>query len=107
MEQKASGVEQAVRDFIQNELLFGQDVAFSDDDSFLEAGIIDSTGILELVTFLEERYGFQVEDNELIPENLDSVSRLGQYVRAKCGGLIQVNGAFRKTQVRGNEGSAS
>lgn len=78
-------VEQEVRDFIQNDLLFGKDMTFSDEDSFLEQGLIDSTGILELVHFIEERYGFTVEDSELIPENLDSVSRLGKYVRAKQG----------------------
>jgi acyl carrier protein len=78
-------VEQEVRDFIQNELLFGEEVTFADDDSFLEGGIIDSTGILELVSFLESRYKFKVDEEELQPENLDSVNRLGRYVRAKCG----------------------
>ena len=82
---KMVSVEQEVRDFLQTDLLFGKDVTFSDEDSFLEQGIIDSTGILELVHFLEEHYGFSVEDNELIPENLDSISRLGKYVRGKRG----------------------
>lgn len=78
-------VEDEVRAFIRDNLLFGEDVAFSDEDSFLEEGIIDSTGILELVQFLEERYGFHIEDEELVPENLDSVSRLARYVGRKCG----------------------
>src|SRR5229473_731587 len=82
---KMPSVEDEVRVFISDNLLFGEDVKFSDEDSFLEEGIIDSTGILELIHFLEERYGFYVEDDELVPENLDSVSRLVKYVRRKCG----------------------
>jgi acyl carrier protein len=84
-DQKYLKVEQDVREFIQNELLFGEDISFADEDSFLEGGLIDSTGILELVSFLECRYNFTVYEDELQPENLDSVSRLGKYVRAKCG----------------------
>jgi len=83
MPEKMLSIEQDVRSFIQNNLLFGQELTFNDEDSFLEAGIIDSTGILELVHFLEEQYGLKVEDNELSPENLDSVSRVGMYVRTK------------------------
>ncbi|MBV8357948.1 MAG: acyl carrier protein [Deltaproteobacteria bacterium] len=79
-----SSVEKDVRAFIQDNLLFGDEMTFSDEDSFLEEGIIDSTGILELIHFLEERYGFYIEDEELVPENLDSVNRLGKYVRSKC-----------------------
>ncbi len=74
-----------VRAFIRDNLLFGEELAFGDDESFLEEGIIDSTGILELVHFLEERYGFYIEDEELTPENLDSISRLVKYVGGKCG----------------------
>jgi acyl carrier protein len=76
-------IEHEVRDFIQNSFMFGESINFSDDDSFVEQGIIDSTGVLEVVHFLEDQYGLSVEDDELIPENLDSISRLGKYVRAK------------------------
>ena len=78
-------VEEEIRNFIRNELLFGEEISFADEDSFLEEGLIDSTGILEVVGFLESRYKFEVSDEELRPENLDSVCRLGKYVRAKCG----------------------
>jgi acyl carrier protein len=81
--EKAVNVEQEVRDFIQNKLLFAEEITFTDEDSFLEGGIIDSTGILELVSFLETRYNFKVEEDELQPENLDSVNRLGNFVRNK------------------------
>ena len=80
---KTTEVEQDVRNFIQNDLSFGNDVAFSDEDSFLEQGLIDSTGILELVRFLEDRYQLTVEDDELTPENLDSIRRLGIFVVRK------------------------
>jgi acyl carrier protein len=54
-----------------------------DDTSFLDEGIIDSVGVLELVAFLEETFGFRVEDEELIPENLDSLVKITAYVEAK------------------------
>ena len=76
-------IAQALRQFIQENFLFGQEATFSDDDSFLEQGIIDSTGVLELVAFLEERYGISVEDEELVPDNLDSIHNLQRFIAAK------------------------
>ncbi len=58
---------------------------FGDDDSFMETGIIDSTGVLELVSLVEERFDITVQDDELIPENLDSANKLGRYVTRKLG----------------------
>ena len=55
----------------------------SDTDSFLENGIIDSTGVLELVLFLEETYNIKVEDDEIIPENLDSLENIASFVTSK------------------------
>ncbi|WP_258868246.1 acyl carrier protein [Alkalilimnicola ehrlichii] len=57
--------------------------ALADDDSFLEQGIIDSTGIMEVIFFLEEEFGIRVDDDELIPENLDSVNRIARFVQRK------------------------
>lgn len=57
-----------------------------DDDSFLEEGIIDSTGILELVAFLEENFGITVNDDELIPDNFDSINKAGVYISRKKNG---------------------
>jgi len=54
-----------------------------DDTSFLEEGIIDSTGVLELVTFLEEEFEIEVNDEELIPENLDSINNVTAYLEGK------------------------
>jgi acyl carrier protein len=72
-----------IRQFIVGNFLFGQPTSFADDQSFLESGIIDSTGLLELVSFVEERYGISIADRELMPENLDSVKNLSQFVARK------------------------
>ncbi|MBI1178650.1 acyl carrier protein [bacterium] len=78
-----SNMQQSIRDYIVETFLFGQDDGFGNDDSFLEKGIIDSTGVLELVTHLESTYGVTVSDDELIPENLDSLSAVCTYVTRK------------------------
>lgn len=75
-----------IRQFVTQNFLLNEDENLKDDTSFLENGIIDSTGILELVAFLEETYGFQVEDEELIPENLDSIANVTAYVQRKSIG---------------------
>ncbi len=56
---------------------------FDDSTSFLDSGIIDSTGVLELVDFLEEQFAITVEDSELVPENLDSIKNLSKYLASK------------------------
>jgi acyl carrier protein len=77
-------VNEKVRRFIIENFLFGNEaVRFEDTDSFLEKGIIDSTGILELIGFLEESFSIKIEDHELIPENLDSVRNVGEFVNGK------------------------
>ncbi len=55
----------------------------TDSDSLLDKGIIDSTGVLELVGFLEENYHIQIEDEELVPENLDSINNLVKFIQKK------------------------
>jgi acyl carrier protein len=74
-----------VRNFIIENFLFEEDENLRENTSFLENGIIDSTGILELVTFLEETFEITVEDEELIPENLDSISNVVRYIQTKLG----------------------
>ncbi len=77
-------IEQGIRKFIDDNLLLGQeDRPLAGSESLLEAGIIDSTGVLELVAFLEESYGIQVIDDEMVPENLDSLDNLTRYVSKK------------------------
>ena len=82
MEQQT--IEQDIRQFVIANFLFGEDNgSLKTDESFLETGIIDSTGVLELVAFLESTYGFRVRDNELTPDNLDSLDRVAAFVRRK------------------------
>ena len=74
---------QKIRQFIIDNFLYGRSNSLRDQDSFLEHGIIDSTGMLELITFLEQEYGIEVKDEELIPDNLDSIERLVAFVQKK------------------------
>ena len=75
-----------LRAFIVENFLFGDEsapFAFSDDDSFQERGIVDSTGILELVCHLQEKYAIDIADDELVPDNLDSLSKVAHFVQRK------------------------
>jgi acyl carrier protein len=63
--------------------LFDDSIGLSEEDSLLETGVIDSTGVLELVAFIEETYGIKVEDEEIVPENLDSISNITSYIGGK------------------------
>ncbi len=72
-----------VREFIVENFLFGDGEQLGEDTSFIEDGIVDSTGMLELVMFIEETYGFKVEDDELLPENLDNLRNIAQYIERK------------------------
>jgi len=76
--------EQKLRKYILETYLFTtDDSALANDDSFLDKGIIDSTGILELVMYLEEEFGLAVADEELLPDNLDSINNLVKFVERK------------------------
>lgn len=72
-----------IREFVVENFLFGDGNRLSVDTSFIENGIVDSTGILELVAFLEETYGIVVEDEEIIPENLDSIQNITFFLEKK------------------------
>lgn len=73
-----------IREFVIENFLFGDGASLKDDDSFLETGIIDSTGMLELIVFLEQTFGTKVEPEEMLPENLDSVNRASAFVARKA-----------------------
>jgi len=87
----SNSVAQEVREFIVSNFLYGQESSFKDDDSFMGGGIIDSTGVLQLVAFLEETYGITVEDEELIPENLDSICYVSVYLARKMSATAKAN----------------
>jgi acyl carrier protein len=80
-----------LRRFITDSIMYGHNTDFlADDASFLENGVIDSTGVLELIGYVESRFGIAVEDNELVPENLDSINGLLRFVEKKGGVFHQV-----------------
>ncbi len=74
-------VQEKLVKFLNENFMMPED--FSDQASLLEHGIIDSTGVLELVLFLEENFGIKVEDDEIVPENLDSLVNLNSYLKYK------------------------
>lgn len=82
-ERETAPVKDEIRRFIAERFLFGDDKTLGDDDSLLEAGIIDSTGILELIGHLEGRYGIKVDDDELVPENLDTIAGIAAFLSRK------------------------
>ncbi len=80
------GIEQEIKKFLEEHLLLEDEVKeLTSDDSLLEKGIIDSTGILDLVSFIEEKYGIKIDDEELLPENFDSLRAIAQFVEGKKG----------------------
>ena len=77
-------VEQEIRQFIIDNFLFGEvERSPANDDSLIEQGIVDSTGVVELVAFLESKFGIEIHANELIPANLDSLNKLLDFVARK------------------------
>lgn len=76
-------ISRQVREFIEENFLFQEEAELADDESLLDAGLVDSTGILELVAFLEGTLNIQVADAEIVPENLDSISAIVAYVTGK------------------------
>ena len=79
--------EEIVRNHIAQNILFSnKGYPHPDNASFLEEGIIDSMNVMELITFVEEKFGVEVADEEIVPDNFDSVSKIAAYVRHKTNG---------------------
>lgn len=84
-------IESRLRTFIQDNFLFADNLdAFADDASLIEAGVIDSTGVLELVSFLESDFGITIADADIVPENLDSIGSIAAFVRSKQTSVASV-----------------
>ena len=80
-------IENKLRSFVLENFLFTDEQdALKNDDSFLGMGIVDSTGIMEVILFIEEEWGFTVANDEMVPENLDSIESLVTYVGRKTAG---------------------
>ena len=80
-------IRDAVKTFVVENFLFGDTTQpLADTDSLIENGIVDSTGILELVAFIEDRYGISVSDADIVPANLDTLDRIAAFVECKMHG---------------------
>ncbi len=77
-------IKSQVRSYIfDNFIMSGDSGDLKDGDSFMERHILDSTGFIELITFLEQAFGVRVEDDEMVPENLDSLNNIENFLRKK------------------------
>ena len=72
-----------VREFVRSNFFVSDAAGFTDAASLLELGVVDSTGVLELIGFLEQSFGFTVGDDDVVPENFDSIDRIAAYVTLK------------------------
>jgi acyl carrier protein len=75
-----------IRNFIVENFLFGAAEQIRDDESFLDSGIVDSTGVLQLIDFLEETYGIAVKDEDATPDNLDSINKISAFLARRLDG---------------------
>lgn len=88
-------IETLIRNHILENFLYSDDGGLlHDDESFLESGIVDSTGIVELVMFVEETFGFEVADEDIVPEHFDSVECLARYVQLNMAQATHNAGRF-------------
>ena len=82
-------ISKSIRHFVKEHFIKGKNLKIDDDSSFIETGIIDSTGVMELVSFLEEKFNIIVDDMEIVPENLESTNRITNFVRSKLAGRVE------------------
>jgi len=77
-------IENTIRSFLNETLLLDENsIQYTNDESFLKRNLIDSTTIMEIVLLVEANFGIEIQDNEIIPDNFDSVSKIANYVRSK------------------------
>jgi acyl carrier protein len=79
-------VQETIRSYIVDNILFGEDGRLTEDASFQRSGILDSTGFLGLITFAEEKFGIKIADDEVVPENFDSLRKISAFVERKKNG---------------------
>lgn len=84
-----------IRGFVHSNFLVTEELGLTDRSSLLELGVVDSTGVLEIIAFLEKTFGFAVEDDEIVPENLDSIERIAAYVARKAPAQVPGTPAAR------------
>ena len=76
-----------VRQFIESNFIFYKKKTLGDDESLIDSGVIDSTGVLELIAFLEQKFQVKFEDSELVAENFDSVNKIIKFIAKKSPGM--------------------
>ena len=76
-----------IRQFIESNFIFNKKKTLGDDESLIDSGVIDSTGVLELIAFLEQKFQVKFEDSELVAENFDSVSKIVRFIAKKSPGM--------------------
>ena len=76
-------MRERIRGFLIDNFLFGDEGGLEDQTSFLDAGIVDSTGILELIEFLDNEFNITISDDEIVPENLDSINNIVNFIVKK------------------------
>ena len=77
-------IQHQIRDYVVENFLFGSEDGLNTSQSLIETGVVDSTGVMELVLFLEETFGITVDDEDLVPDNLDSIDNMKRFVERKC-----------------------
>lgn len=78
-------VKEQIKQYIAENFLFSSNgFSLDEDESFLEAGVVDSLGVVELVAFVEETYGIDVPDDDIVPDNFDSVDNLAAYIARRA-----------------------
>ena len=83
-------LQKQIRDFVTSNFYVADPAALEDRTSLLDQGIIDSTGVLEVIVFVESTFGIAIEDSEMLPENLDSIERIAAYVARKTAQPVPV-----------------
>jgi acyl carrier protein len=100
-------IEDKIRHFIVKNLYYTEDNTIAEEDSFLETGVIDSMGVMELVTFVQSEFGVEAAQQEIVVENFDSIRKLANFVRRK----LLLKGSFVPpsvpTEVQGAQTFAS
>lgn len=84
--EQSKAVQAQVRSFVEKNFYVPDSFALGDDTSLLESGIVDSTGVMEIVSYLQSDFGIDVPDRDLIPDNLDSITKIGAYIRRMSAG---------------------
>ena len=79
------GLKEQIRAFVTSNFYIADPAALDDDASLIDRGIIDSTGVLELIGFIEDTFGIKVEDSEMLPDNLDTIGHVANFVARKKG----------------------